>query len=93
MELPLPAAAVMDDKSIELIRVWAAAGTQHVSIASNLWEDPAAWGLVLVDLAKRLAVAYRQTRGDDPHDVLRRIREGFDAEWDAPAGDAGSIVS
>ena len=65
----------MDDESVELIRVWAAGGEQHVSLATEVWEDPAAWGLVLVDLAKHVAVTYQQTRGDAAENVLRRIRD------------------
>lgn len=76
----------------ELVRVWAAAGAQHVTLATGLWDDPAAWGLALVDLARHVARAYAQTQGKPPAAVLRRIREGFDAEWgnatDTPTGSA-----
>jgi hypothetical protein len=89
-ELPVPPAASEDPRAIELLRVWAAGGQQHVSLATNLWQDPAAWGLMLVDLAKHVASAYKQTDGRDPSEVLNRIRQGFDAEWsdatDTPTG-------
>jgi hypothetical protein len=83
-ELPIPDAAVNGKRAIELVRVWAADGAQHVSIATELWKDPAAWGLVLVDLARHVAAAYSQTAGIDEKDALVRIREAFDAEWSAP---------
>ena len=83
-ELPVPSAAKDDASSRELARVWAAGGRQHVSLETGLWTDPAAWGLLLVDLARHVANAYEQTEGRDPVDVLTRIRDAFDAEWNTP---------
>ena len=83
-ELPVPAAAVDDANARELVRVWAASGSQHVAIATGLWKDPAAWGLALVDLARHVARAYAQTEGMEEGPALHRIREGFDAEWSSP---------
>jgi hypothetical protein len=48
-----------------------------------MWQDPAAWGLVLVDLARHSAQAYEHD-GQKRDEVLARIRAGFDAEWSAP---------
>jgi hypothetical protein len=79
-----------DPHAVELLRVWAAQRKQHVSLASHLWNDPASWGIMLVDLAKHIANSYEQSRGDNHAEVLQRIRAGFDAEWgkatDAPTG-------
>jgi len=41
-------------KAMELARIWIVDENQHVSISGNLWRDPAAWGLMLVDLAKHI---------------------------------------
>ena len=75
---------------MELLRVWAAQGKQHVSLATNLWNEPASWGIMLVDLAKHVASAYEQTTKRDYAVALKRIKEGFDAEWgsatDEPTG-------
>jgi len=46
--------------------------------------DPAAWGVRLVDVARRLATAYSEQRGLDRQQVLDRIRDAFDAEWSDP---------
>jgi hypothetical protein len=62
-ELPVPSAVDADPECIELLRVWAAGGKQHVSLATEVWEDPAAWGIMLVDLARHIASAYEQTSG------------------------------
>ncbi len=83
-ELPVPAPALGDANARELVRMWAASGAQHVAIATGLWKDPAAWGLALVDLARHVARAYAQTEAMEERAALRRIREGFDAEWSSP---------
>ncbi len=83
-ELPIPAAASDDAEARELVRVWAAGGNQHISLATGLWDDPAAWGIMLVDLARHVARAYARDSDAHPDELLRRIRAGFDAEWEAP---------
>ncbi|MFB3906725.1 MAG: DUF5076 domain-containing protein [Acidobacteriota bacterium] len=83
-QLPVPGPAANDARAIELLRVWVAGGKQHVSLATGLWSDPANWGIMLVDLAKHIANAYQQTEGIEHAAALRRLREGFDAEWGTP---------
>ena len=83
-ELPVPPVAAADPKAVEIARIWASRGSQHVSLATEIWDDPAAWGLMLVDLARHVANGYEQAQGRDREDVLRRIRAGFDAEWESP---------
>ena len=83
-ELVIPPAAKTDPEAAELIRVWAAAGGQHISLNTDAWEDPAIWGICLVDLAKLVADAYHQTKGLDAQETLARIKNGFDAEWGSP---------
>ncbi len=82
--LPIPPRAQKDRKGIELARIWAAKGKQHVTIRTKVWVDPAAWGMMLVDLAKHVANAYAEDEGLDAAAVLERIKEGFDAEWGHP---------
>ena len=83
-ELPIPDKAIVDPQARELVRVWAAGGAQQVVLATGLWEDPAAWGLMLVDLMKHVANGYAQSSGQNREQVLARIREGFEAEWESP---------
>lgn len=83
-ELPVPPAAERDDRARELVRVWAAGGVQHVVLATGLWSDPAAWGLVLVDLARHAARSYASGDPDEEARVRDRIRQAFDAEWTHP---------
>lgn len=84
LELPVPPAAAQSESARELARVWAADGRQEVVILTDVWEDPAAWGLVLVDLARHVARAYAEQKGRDESETLRRLRSAFDAEWATP---------
>jgi hypothetical protein len=94
-ELPIPPVALADAKARELIRIWAASGNQHMSLAAGLWDDPAAWGIMLVDLARHLARAYEQSHGFDADAALTRIRQGMDAEWfkDTDVDRVGGLLS
>jgi hypothetical protein len=92
-ELVIPPSAQKDREALELARIWAAEGAQHVTLRADCWEDPAAWGLMLVDLAQHLANAYQQM-GWDRGEALARIRAGFEAEWTSPTDTVrGEILS
>lgn len=92
-ELTIPPAAMSDQDSIEIARIWAANNAQHVTLAAGLWEDPFGWGIMLVDLARHVARSYGQLNQMSAEEALQRIREGFDAEWDSPTDEpAGGIV-
>jgi hypothetical protein len=80
-ELPIPPPAQADPNARELVRVWAAGGAQHVSLAASAWKAPGSWGVVLVDLARHLARAYEQRGECDADTALAEIRAMFDAEW------------
>lgn len=82
-ELPLPPTIADAEKAMEMARIWIVDGDQHVVLSPNLWKDPAAWGLMLADLARHVAAAYA-AKGQDRGAVLGRIREALDAEWTAP---------
>ncbi len=86
-ELVIPPAAKSDSRAIEIARIWAAGGKQHVSLSAEIWEDPAAWGIMLVDLARHVANFYSQERGRGKDEVLTRIKMGFDAEWQQHTSD------
>jgi hypothetical protein len=68
---------------MELARIWIADGSQVVTLSNQLWKDPAAWGLMLVDLARHVAMAY-EGLGMDREVALDRIRAALYAEWDHP---------
>ena len=83
--LAIPEAAQRDKASFEVMRLWIAEAGQHVSIRSGAWEDPFAWGIVLADLARHVALAHQlQSQAVDPEAFLNRLLEGFQAEIDNP---------
>ena len=86
-ELRLPDNAVKDPRASEILRVWISGETQGFASRPDVWDDPAAWGLLLVDVARQIAHGYCQKHGDDPATVLSRIKAGLDAEWSAPTDD------
>lgn len=81
-ELIIPNPALSVTNSFELLRVWIANIGQHVSLRVGVWEDSAAWGIMLVDPARHIAKAHQQETGADRSKTLARIHAGFDAEWD-----------
>jgi hypothetical protein len=83
--LDIPIAAQRDKASFEVMRVFIAEQGQHVSIQSGAWEDPFAWGIVLADLARHIALAHQmQNSKVDPEAFMERLLEGFQAEIDNP---------
>jgi hypothetical protein len=93
-QLRVPDAARTDPKSFELLRVWVAHRDQHISLRVGVWEDPVAWGRMLADLARHIANSFEKFEKSDPHEVLEKIRSGFEAEIEMPAEPIeGEIVS
>lgn len=84
-ELAPPRAAELDARSFELARLWLAGGAPHVSLRTGMWPDPAAWGIVLVDLARHVALAYHQSTDVPLGDAFERILVGLRTELDSPA--------
>ena len=83
-ELAPPPTAVHDALSFEIARVWVANDAQHVRLRTDVWPDPAAWGIVLADLARHVALAYHHMEDHDPEDVLERVLAGLRAELEYP---------
>lgn len=89
-ELDLPPMAAENRKAVEILRVWAAPGAPQQLTLRTCWKDPAAWGLLLADVARHAVAAYRRD-GHDPQDVLRRIRQLFEAELSSPTSTADDL--
>ncbi len=92
-QLLIPDAAKTDPKSFEILRVWVAHKGQHVSLRAGVWGDPAAWGIMLADLASHIATSYQQDARSDRLKTLQRIKAAFDAELASPTDDpSGQII-
>ena len=82
--LPIPPAAEINVESTEVLRLWKVPKIgQQVILRHDAWEDPAAWGLMLVDIAQHVARAFTQ-EGQDQEEVFQRILAGFCAEIESP---------
>jgi hypothetical protein len=61
----------------------------HVTLRPA-FDDPAAWGVVLCDVARQVAGAYAHQNKFSEDEAMQRIRAAFAAEVDGPAK-TGSI--
>jgi len=93
--LPPPPRAASQDKSREILRLWRnEEDGLEVVIRAAIFEDPFCWGIALVDIAHHVATfAVKHGLSVDgvlitKDQVLERVREGFDAEWDDPTDEA-----
>lgn len=78
-----PPISKSNPKSVEVLRVWAAPGSPQQFVIHVTWKDPAAWGLMLADIARHVARAYGE-QGQNPEDAYNRIIETFQAELKHP---------
>jgi hypothetical protein len=93
-ELTIPDVAKTDTQSVEVLRVWLANQQQHITMRTAVFEDPAAWGLFLCDLARHIANAYNLEHGLNFEKTLARVRAGFNAEMDSPTDfPKGNIIT
>jgi hypothetical protein len=92
-QLPVPDAAKKDAGSKEVLRVWIANKSQHVSIQADVWDDVGVWGILLADLARHVANAYHQQTGLDRAEAFLRIKALLDAELTSPTDEpSGQII-
>jgi Domain of unknown function (DUF5076) len=85
-ELLVPPGAASRKDSREILRAWRVGDGLHCSLAPDAWEEPAAWGLALADIAQHVATALQETTGVSPEDTLDAIRYMFNAELLGPTG-------
>ena len=63
----------MNAESTEVLRLWKVPELgQQVILRHDAWENPAAWGLMLVDIARHVARACAE-EGQDEEEVFQRI--------------------
>ena len=96
-QLQVPAAARNDRRSFELLRVWVANAEQHISLRAGIWNDPAAWGTMLADLAGHIANTFEQSAAPgakpDRRELLARMKQALDAEWDNSSDELSGELS
>jgi len=82
-ELEKPPIA-QENGAFEILRVWGGNDLPQQFALNTTWDDPAAWGLLLVDIARHTAKAYEHKGNITQQEALIRIKQLFDAEWEAP---------
>ena len=61
-ELMIPSNVQLDKEAFEVIRIWVSQKTQVISIATNVWNDPLSWGIMLVDMMKHISRTVNRCR-------------------------------
>ncbi len=80
-QLAVPPVAAQDAGSFELLRVWVALQSQQITLRPGIWEDPAAWGVMLADLARNIVTVHAEADPElDTEAFLAAMLEGFDTE-------------
>jgi hypothetical protein len=72
----------------EILRAFIVDRGLSISI-QRAFDEPATWGLLLVDLARHVARIFAAEADVTEDEALREIRAMLDAEWDRPT-DLGS---
>ena len=90
-ELPIPGDAFGKD-STEVFRAWIVEGGLQVSMQRG-FEDPAAWGILLVDIARHASRIYAAEGAMSQTDALERIKSLFDAEWSSSTDDGRTAAA
>ena len=90
-ELVPPPMATANTRAVEILRVWTVPGMPQQLTLRTCWKDPGAWGLLLADVARHAAQAY-QREGQNAEEVLKRIRQLFEAEWSSPTSAAEGLT-
>jgi hypothetical protein len=79
-ELPVPDEAGDAGEAHELVRGWLIDNRLVCGLSPSAFEDPAAWGVLLADVAHHIANALAESEGADRAAVLGAIRRAFEVE-------------
>lgn len=92
-ERPVPEAALQDPNSVEMLRVWVAAGQLHCSLKVGMYRDgmgideEIAWGTILADAARHIAKALQSGSNLNETKSLAKLVAKFNEEVTVPSSD------
>ena len=89
-EQPIPPDALANDDAVEVLRAFVVDGGLSIAFTRG-FDDPAMWGMMLVDVARHAARAYAKEGVMDEDEALRKIADMFEAEM-AQQTDPGRTV-
>jgi len=90
-ERPIPEAALLDENSVEMLRVWIANKKLHTSLKVGMYRETMnvpeekAWGRILADAARHIADALEEGYSSNREDSLELIRKAFNDQLDTPS--------
>ncbi len=93
-ERPIPEAAIRDQNAVEMLRVWIAERQLHCSIKVGMYQqtrdvpEGRAWGVILADVTRHVAMAMEARYSADPTEMIREIRENYLKELGNPTSEA-----
>ena len=87
--LVVPEAALRDEKSVEMLRVFIAEKSLWCSLNIGIYKDSGiaeedAWGRILADASRHIANALAADSGARAQDVLQRLQDGYTNELADP---------
>jgi Domain of unknown function (DUF5076) len=89
-EQPIPEAALRDENSVEMLRIWIAERGLHCSVKVGMYleiksaNEENAWGVMLSDVIRHVADALHSGYGMDKDRVIERIFTKISNELDDP---------
>ena len=95
----LPPAALRDENSVEMLRVWIAEQSLHCSLRVGMYaeqglNEPHAWGVILADAIQHVSDALASEGIGTREDILGAIIESFDTEIAKPtSGRDGDFIA
>jgi hypothetical protein len=82
-EQPIPPDALTNDKAVEVLRAFVVDGGLSISF-TRAFDDPAMWGMMLVDIARHAARVYEKEGAMSEAEAMARIVEMFESELGNP---------
>jgi len=89
-EQPIPPDALTNPKAVEVLRAFVVDGGLSISF-QRAFEDPAMWGMLLVDVARHVARVFAKEGVCSEAEAIGKITEMFEAELIHPT-DAGKTT-
>lgn len=91
-ELPIPVDAKRSPDSTEIFRAWIVKGGLQVSLQRG-FDDPAAWGILLADVARHASRSYAAEKVCTEADAMAAIWKMLRAEMERPTdlGTTGQV--
>ncbi len=93
-ERPIPEAAVRDNDSVEMLRVWIAEEKLHCSMKIGMYRETmnvpeeTAWGVILADVTRHIAMAMEEKYAVNKSEVIQKIRDKYLKEIGDPTSEA-----